>query len=196
MRHPIGPRTHWCLQCNLSLLHGTVSGFNVVATNCLGAKSLVHVTAVHVSSLLWFFLCVTPRPGVTRGQGWATHRCHTTRLATSLGSLCSPCCGPSPWFTWPPMVAQHRCHICKGHLCIHAYACAHRCHHLRSSCLVSCRLMLGNHFSNIVPLTYVIRQWDCDRALRPMQTQWGNAGLNCRTSAVRRARTHYGQLYC
>ena len=58
---------------------------------------------------------------------------------------------------------RHCCHICKGHRCIYAYACAHRCLHLRSSFLVLCRLILNIHFSNIVPLIYAIGQWDMGR---------------------------------
>ena len=54
VRHPVGPRTHWRLQFNLSLLHGTVSRLSAVMTNCLGAESLLHVTVVHVSFLLCF----------------------------------------------------------------------------------------------------------------------------------------------
>ena len=42
--------------------------------------------------LLW----CCPRPGVTRGQGWASHRCHATGLATPLVSPWSPRCGGFP----------------------------------------------------------------------------------------------------
>ena len=38
-------------------------------------------------SLVLLWCC--PRPGVTRGQGWASHRCHATGLATPLVSPCS-----------------------------------------------------------------------------------------------------------
>ena len=92
---------HTCVpvvQPLLAARHGLQ--FCVALTTNLGAESFVHVTSVQVLSLVFLWCC--PRPGVMRGQGWASHRCHATGFAAPLVSPCLHAVVGSSWFFMRP----------------------------------------------------------------------------------------------
>ena len=54
--------------------------------------------------------------------------------------------------------------------------------------------ILDNHFSNIVPLTYAIGQWDSDGMQRLLRIKWGNVGVLCWTIGPEKSETRYGHI--